>query len=202
MIKNIIFDLGDVFINLDHEQSKKEMQKLGFEEWNEVMLQTNMKYEKGQLSTVDFVNFYISKLKGQTKRDLMDSWNSIILDFPENRLEFLENISGDFRIFLLSNTNELHINYFKYKVGHHFYNRFVNCFEKIYYSFEINCRKPDLECFQLVLRENNLIPSQTLFIDDTLINIAVADELGIHTWHLQPKLQEVVDLFEFKYDLF
>jgi putative hydrolase of the HAD superfamily len=202
MIKNLIFDLGDVFIDLDRKRAEIEMQKIGVNIFSQEMIWINNNYEKGEMTSADFVNFYHSNFKGFSKEHLIATFNSILADFPLERLEFLESIVGDFRIFLLSNTNEIHIDFFKNRVGESFYNRFFQSFEKVYYSYEMNCRKPDAEIFEFVVKENNLKVTETLFVDDTLENIVTANQLGFNTWHIDPKKEQVVDLFSVKKNLF
>lgn len=202
MIKNIIFDLGDVFINLDHSKSKAELLKLGIKKFTDEMLGCNVSYEKGLMSTEEFLSYYKVIFSKLSNEQLIDSWNSILIDFPKYRLSFLEKIQNNYRIFLLSNTNELHIEYFKNQVGYDFYTRFVNCFEKIYYSHLIQHRKPENESFELIVNENGLKVAETLFIDDSLININGAKELGLKTWHLIPVKEDVVDMHAIKNNLF
>ena len=88
-----------------------------------------------------------------------------MLDFPEERLIYLENLakSKEYRLFLLSNTNEIHIDYVKEDMGMDRFNRFKNSFEVFYLSYEMKMRKPDEEIFEFVLSENNLKPQATLF---------------------------------------
>ena len=202
MVKNIIFDLGDVFIDLDHEKSKNELLNLAISQSTAEMIQINCRYEKGLISTLKFLEYYKGVFSNISEKQLVDAWNSILMDFPKHRLSFLENISKKYRLFLLSNTNELHIDYFRSQVGYDFYKRFVSCFGKLYYSHEINFRKPEKETFQLIVDENNLVFSETLFIDDQLENVESAKKLGIHTWHIDPAKEEVVELFTAKGDLF
>ncbi len=204
MIKNIIFDLGDVFVDLDHKKFKQQLHFLGLENITSNLTGYNQLYEKGLVSTEDFLNYYKDVLKsgGFSDEQLVRSWISILGDFPLHRLSFLENIPDKYRLFLLSNTNELHIDHVKKRFGIEFYNRFVNSFEKIYYSFEINLRKPDKETFQLIINENQLSYSFTLFIDDTFENIVTAEQLGIKTWHIDPEKEDISDLFNLKKDLF
>ena len=204
MIENIIFDLGDVFINLDHKKFQEELYNLGLKDVTSNMTGFNQLYEKGLVSTDDFKDYYkeILKTGGFTDEQLVRSWVSILGDFPLHRLEFLEKIPKKYRLFLLSNTNEMHIDFVQYHYGTDFYRRFVSCFEKIYYSYQIHLRKPDAEPFERIIKENNLSPSSTLFVDDTHENIIMADQLGINTWHLDPERNDVSELFEMKKELF
>lgn len=195
MIKNIIFDFGDVFINLDKEATYKELAKLGVTEITDEMMHQYFQYEMGLISTDAFVNYFHDKFNISTK-DLIRSWNAILLDFPIHRLEFLKELvaSKKYRLFLLSNTNELHISWIQNDWGMDLYNEFKNCFEQFYLSHEVKMRKPNSDIFEFVLNENNLVASETIFIDDTEENTIAAKELGISVWNNNPKQEDVVDL--------
>lgn len=196
MIKNIIFDFGDIFINLDKQGTYKALAKLGVSEVTQSMIQNYHNYEKGLMSTSDFVDFYESEF-GIKKQDLIDAWNAVLLDFPKRRLEFLQelNLQNKYRLFLLSNTNDLHIKWVENSVGNPFFNAFKNCFEQFYLSHEIHLRKPDSEIYEFVLHQNNLIAEETLFVDDLKENTDAASKLGIHVWNLDPQKDDVTELF-------
>lgn len=196
MIKNIIFDFGDIFINLDKEGLQNALQCLGIEEWNSELNGLNESFEKGECAE----EFFLSGIqKHTTKRNLEDikeSWCKILSDFPLHRLEFLELLKTNYRLFLLSNTDAIHIAHFKKTVGSAFYNQFYNCFENVYFSFEMGLRKPQPEIYLQVLAENHLIVSETLFVDDKKENTDAAAHLGIQVWNLQVGKEDVVDLFD------
>lgn len=199
MIKNIIFDFGDVFINLDKEATYKELAKLGVTEISEEMMQQYYQYEMGLISTDDFIDFFYNKFN-IPKEKLIYSWNAILLDFPKHRLDFLKKLAAtnDYRLFLLSNTNDMHISWIQNDWGEELYNEFKSYFEQFYLSHEINLRKPNTNIFEFVLSENNLQASETIFIDDTQENTKAAQELGIHVWNNCPKTEDVVDLLKRK----
>tara|TARA_R110001606_G_scaffold10161_8_gene43691 strand:- start:4506 stop:5117 length:612 start_codon:yes stop_codon:yes gene_type:complete len=195
MIKNIIFDFGDIFINLHKEATFIELTKLGVDKISEEMMAIAYQYEKGEISTNDFVNYFHDAFK-ISKEDLILAWNSILLDFPIHRLQFLKqlSVSKKYRLFLLSNTNKMHIKWIQNDWGEKRYNEFKNCFEQFYLSHEINMRKPNLAIFEFVMQENNLKASETFFIDDLKENTDAAKELGIQTWNLIPGKEDIVDL--------
>ena len=203
MIKNIIFDFGDIFINLDKEATYREMAKLGVSKITPKMIQVYQEYEKGLMETSDFINYFSSNFP-ILNNDLIFAWNAILLDFPENRLRFLQEIahSEKYRLFLLSNTNDLHIASVKKSVGIPFFTEFKNCFEQFYLSHEINLRKPDKEIYEFVLNLNQLIPEETLFVDDLKENTDAARSLGIHVWNLNPTIDNVTELFRKNSHLF
>ena len=196
MIKNIIFDFGDIFINLDKQATYKAMAALGVTKISNEMINVYHQYEKGLMTTENFIDFFYNKF-GTPKADLINAWNAILLDFPKNRLEFLKEISASkkYRLFLLSNTNDLHIKWILNSLGEKFYTEFKNCFEQFYLSHEINFRKPDSEIYKFVLNENNLVATETLFVDDLKENTDSARTLGIHVWNLIPEKEDVTELF-------
>jgi len=195
MIKNIIFDFGDIFINLDKEATYKEMVKLGVSKITDEMMEVYFQYEQGFMSTDEFLGFFHQKFEIK-KEDLRNAWNAILLDFPLHRLAFLKELvkSNKYRLFLLSNTNDMHISWIKNNWGMELYTEFKNCFEQFYLSHEIHFRKPNVAIYEFVLQENNLEASETIFIDDTKENTDAAKALGLKVWHLHPKEDDVVDL--------
>jgi putative hydrolase of the HAD superfamily len=203
MIKTLIFDFGDVFINLDKPAFEREFANLGFSEITEKMLQVTYKYEAGKISTNDILNHF-RDVYGLSSDDFIKAWNSIILDFPEYRLEFIEELrsSNNYNLILLSNTNDLHIDYVKETMGLERYERFKSCFNRFYLSHEIKFRKPNADIFEFVLNSNNLIPQECLFVDDIFENTQTAKSLDINVWNNDPNTEDVVDLLSIKKDLF
>ena len=203
MIKALIFDFGDVFINLDKQGAMNNALTLfDLETFENDMLQTNMKYEIGGISTTQFLEFYNSKFPETSKQDIIDAWNYIIKDFPKYRFEFLKNLkkNNDYKLILLSNTNAMHINYIKQNIV--FYEAFKSCFDAFYLSHEINLRKPNTDIFQFVIEQNNLNPETCLFIDDTKENTDTAKNLGFNIWNINEQKEDVVNVFDIKKNLF
>ena len=130
MIKTLIFDFGDVFINLDKAGAMKNALELfQMESLSEELVAINTLYEQGLLTTQEFLEFYQDNFSNLTEKEIIDAWNYILKDFPLNRLEFLQKLEKEkkFKLILLSNTNELHINWIKENVA--FYDTFKNCFD-------------------------------------------------------------------------
>lgn len=203
MIKTIIFDFGDVFINLDKEGAMKNALEL-FEinELSEELVAINALYEQGLMETTEFLDFYLNNFPKLSKKELIDAWNYIICDFPPKRLEFIQQLAKDkkYQLILLSNTNELHIDCIKKHIP--FYEDFKACFDKFYLSHQIMLRKPNTDIFNFVLNENKLKPEECLFIDDTKENTVTASKLGINVWNNDPKTEDILDLFTIKKELF
>jgi FMN phosphatase YigB (HAD superfamily) len=198
MINAIIFDFGDVFVNLDKQATQDGLKNLGMSEWNEDLNQLNLQYEVGAISGDKFLSGIQKHTDNASIDNIRKAWNTILGDFPLYRLEFLQMLSQKYRLFLLSNTDAIHIATFEKKVGASFYSDFYQCFEKVYFSFEIGMRKPNPEVYNLVLDQNALQAKQTLFIDDKKENTDAAAALGLQVWNLQVGEEDVVDLFEKK----
>jgi putative hydrolase of the HAD superfamily len=114
------------------------------------------------------------------------AWNAMLLDLPEERVHLLDSLKKKYRLFLLSNTNQIHYDAF-YAAIKTQYNRdiFADTFEKAYFSHEIKMRKPHEHTFEFVLHENRLLQAETLFIDDSIQHIQGAEKVGIHTFFLK-----------------
>tara|TARA_R110002051_G_scaffold127537_3_gene201174 strand:+ start:11746 stop:12354 length:609 start_codon:yes stop_codon:yes gene_type:complete len=196
MIKNIIFDFGDIFINLDKPAVFKEWSKFGFTKMTPEIDFLAKDYEKGNISSDKFIAELHSIFPTAGISKIKKAWNSILLDFPEYRLEFIEQLAKDktYRLFLLSNTNEIHIDHVIETMGEEKFQRFKNCFEKFYLSHEIKLRKPDAEIYEFVLSENNLLAEETFFVDDTKENTIAANVLGIQTWNLIVGNEDIINL--------
>tara|TARA_R110002049_G_scaffold138450_1_gene298531 strand:+ start:6409 stop:7020 length:612 start_codon:yes stop_codon:yes gene_type:complete len=203
MIKTIIFDFGNVFINLDIEGAIKNTHELlHINSFSDEMIAFNSFYEQGLITTEEFLAFYKENFPNLSNVELVAIWNYMLKDFPEHRLDFLNQLKGSskYKLILLSNTNELHINWVKEQIP--FYEDFKNCFDAFYLSHEIHLRKPDAAIFEFVLNENNVIASECLFIDDNKDNIETANTLNFKTWHINPETEDISNLFKTKSSIF
>jgi putative hydrolase of the HAD superfamily len=198
MITTILFDFGDVFINLEKEASKEAFKKLGLTGSNEELLEKNDLFEKGKISEDEFLNTFLKYIPNGSLVEIKAAWNVVIGEFPLYRLEFLQLLSQKYRLFLLTNTDSIHITFFEESVGMSFYTDFYRCFEKVFYSYEMGMRKPQPEIYKTILNQYELNPKNVLFVDDKKENTDAASELGIHIWNLQVGQEDVVDLFSKK----
>lgn len=198
MIKNLLFDFGDVFIDLDKGATLRMLSEKGLTGIRPEMYPVIYDYEKGKVSTEEFLRKGMEYLPEIRRDDLITAWNAIILDFPQHRLDFIADLAlkGSYRLFLFSNTNSLHLEKVIERMGSTRYSKFKSCFEGFYLSHEVGMRKPDPEAFEMVLYKNHLVPGETFFVDDTLEHIQSAGRLGLHTWHLQAGKEEVTELFK------
>lgn len=196
MIKNIIFDFGDVLINLDKPATATAMMKYGFQGITPTLDSLFKDYEKGLMDSPSFLGEVSGLFPDVGMEQLTSAWNAILLDFPEHRLEFLENLAqeNEYRLFLLSNTNHLHMECVREQMGMKRFNRFKNAFEVFYLSYEMGMRKPDAEIFEFVLEENHLAATETLFVDDVKENTDAAALLGINVWNLRVGQEDITQL--------
>ncbi len=199
MINTIIFDFGDIFINLEKEKQIEAFRKLGLPGPNEELIAQNDLFEKGQITELEFLESFLKFIPNASLEQIREAWNTIIGDFPLYRLEFLEKISGKYRLFLLTNTDEIHISRFEHNVGMSFYTDFYKCFEKVFYSYEMGMRKPEPAIFTHIINKYDLSPKRTLFVDDKKNNTDAAAALGLHVWNLKVGEEDVVDLFQQKH---
>lgn len=189
-IRNIILDLGGVIINLDQQKpfaAFKQLFAANYAEIEAAFVQNNLfnEFEIGKVSADEFVLFFLNYNPTINVNSIKKIWNSMLLDIPKERIELIRKLTLNYNIFLLSNTNEIHLEHINnclfdvYKIT-----SINSMFKKAYFSNEIGLRKPNPKIFKLVLEENNLIASETLFVDDSIEHIKTAQKLGLHTKHL------------------
>lgn len=193
-IKNIIFDLGGILINIDFHIAAESFKKLGVADFQGFFRQDHVStlfsdLETGKISPTTFYEQFISEMGINISYDeLVSAWNSLLLDFPVERIQWLKELRNKYNLYLFSNTNQIHYDAFtksfKELTGEDFNSYFI----KAYYSHEIKLRKPFTEGFELILREQGLEPSETLFIDDTLANVETARSLGMEAIHIKPPM--------------
>lgn len=190
-IKNIIFDLGGVILNINYQLTIDAFKKLGFHNFDDFYTQKKQSslfnnFETGKISVPDFYKYIKANCpKKINTNEIKAAWNAMLLDLPLNRLVFLEKINKRHQLYLLSNTNEVHITEFKNIINKNVgYDRFAAAFKECYYSSEIGLRKPNESCFRYVLEENKLLANETLFIDDSIQHIKGASSIGIKSYLL------------------
>ncbi len=188
--KNIIFDFGGVIIDIDYHLTIEAFKKLGienFEEQYSKLKQSDLfdEFERGIITSKEFRDRIrnISKLP-LTDKQIDDAWNAILIDLPEENIDFLGTLKNNYNLFLLSNTNEIHELAFTEMIQKKFgENVLKKVFDKIYFSHHIHMRKPDPEIFNYVLRENNLVAAETLFVDDSPQHVESAKQVGLQTFY-------------------
>lgn len=191
-IKNIIFDLGGIFIEIDFEKTKVAFGELGISNFDYFFTQHSAsdlfkKLETGDYTPAQFYEAFRKETGTQiTDQQIRNAWNAMLGHFPIERIQWLSEIKKHYRIFLFSNTNIIHYDAFQQIYKQTSSNQqFDDFFIKAYYSHELGARKPNPEAFSKLLALENLGASDTLFIDDTPSNIEGAQKIGLNTILLQ-----------------
>ena len=198
-VKAIIFDLGAVILNINYQNTIDGFEKLGVKNTTSFYskkTQTHLfnQIETGKISQKEFLLQLQKETSDASIQQVKNAWNAMLLDLPEERIKLLKSLNQNYAIFLLSNTNALHICEFKKKLGDNEYTEFYNLFDKVYYSHKIGFRKPQAEAFTIILNQNKLAAHEVLFIDDSPQHIEGAKKLGIQAYHLKDE-EEVTTLF-------
>jgi epoxide hydrolase-like predicted phosphatase len=189
--KNIIFDLGGVILNLSIPATFKAFANASGKSVEDIIPHFTssefLDYEKGLITDDEFRNKVRHKLQKELSDEAIDQcWNAMLGDIPNDRIQLLQRLNKTHRTFLLSNTNEIHLKHFlKINQESTGEENLDSYFHKTYYSHRLKMRKPDAEIFQYVLKENNLVAEETLFLDDNLSNLAGAASTGIKTFHVR-----------------
>ena len=189
-IKNIIFDLGGIFLNIDFSKTEKAFADLGVQ-FNDFYSQHHASelfelLETGKVSPEEFHDSFVEETGLHLSyEELKNAWTALLVDFPIERLQWLQEIGKRYKIFLFSNTNKIHYDVFTEMFHEQTgFKDFNKLFVKTYYSHEMGLRKPYPESYLYILNEQQLRPEETLFIDDTLKNIEGAKQVGLQTIHL------------------
>ena len=189
-IKNIIFDYGNVIFTIDFKRTQAAFEALGITNVKDFYAHKGHheifdQVEKGEITAAEFRDGIrkVSNHPELTDQQIDDTWNSLLIGVPKGNHELLLSLKGKYRTFLLSNINEIHLDYINNYLKKEF-NLDGNdgFFEKIYYSHLVKKRKPNKEIFEQVLSENNLNPNETLFIDDSPQHLKTATDMGIQTY--------------------
>lgn len=195
-IKTVIFDLGGVLFDIDYKHTQQAFQQLGSNaDFSEVYSQQKQAgifddFEKGNISPEQFRSGLRKWLPETITDQQIDSaWNALLIGFPKEKVELLEGLKGRYNLYLLSNTNEIHLPVVLDMIDNaHSPGQLGKLFIKEYYSCRMGLRKPEKTIYEKVLLENNLEPSTTLFIDDIQQNIEGAESAGIQTLHCTAEL--------------
>lgn len=193
-IKNIIFDLGGVIFDVDYNLTLQKFRGFGTENFDHIYTQLKQTslfdgFEIGEISANDFYE----RLRNELNSNISDekiklAWNAMLLGLPKERLDLVEKLSKKYRVFLLSNTNEIHLPEVKKIIFDSLrINDFDSFFENTYYSHLIGKRKPNADIFEFVLRENNLKKEETIFADDTPQHIEGAKKINLPTIFITKK---------------
>jgi HAD superfamily hydrolase (TIGR01509 family) len=197
--KTIIFDLGAVILNINYQNTIDEFTKLGVNNaatFYSKKVQTNLfnQIETGMISSNEFLKALQKETKNANINQVEKAWNAMLLDLPEERVQLIKKLKNNHPIYLLSNTNAIHIDAFKKQLGNKKWLSFCKLFDKMYLSHELGLRKPDVKIFEYILKEQKLKAEEVFFIDDSPQHIASAKKIGIHCHHLLDD-ENIITLF-------
>ena len=191
-IKNIIFDFGNVLLNIDPALSAMAFTKLGIKDgvdfWGSRSSSDMLiGLEKGTITPDEFRKGALEMLvPGISKQQVDEAWNALLLDLPPKRIEKLNELKSKYRLFLLSNSNQIHYECYMSRFEKEFGFSLNTLFEKLWFSHQVGMVKPNQGIFRFVLNDARLTPSETLFIDDTLVHVEAARSIGLQAFHLKP----------------
>ena len=197
-IKNILFDLGGVLYHIDYGITIKAFEKLGIKNFHNHFSQQQQnnlfdQLETGKISNTDFIKEMKVLLPNCTKEEIINAWNGLLIGIPKENIQLLKDLSKQYRLFLLSNSNLIHINQIN-KLLYEDYNlkSLDPLFDKIYLSHQIGMRKPNRETFEWVLKDAGILAHETLFIEDSIQHIKGANKVGIRTqlWNSNEPFKE------------
>jgi glucose-1-phosphatase len=192
-VKNIIFDLGGVLIDIDYMAPVHAFAALGISGFEAMYSQAAAnplfeQLEMGKISNIEFLNT-MAALGNEplSHQQVTAAWNSIILHFRQQSMIFLDELRQHYNIYLLSNTNNIHLEYIHTVLQRDTQRQHLDdYFTKAWYSCKVGLRKPERDMYEFVLQDGALKPDETLFIDDSAQNIAAAAHVGIKTHLLLP----------------
>jgi putative hydrolase of the HAD superfamily len=200
-IKNIILDLGGVLLNIDYYKTIEAFKDLGIPNFEELFTQAKQehlfdKYESGLINSNDFLEGLKKKLPSTiSELDIKTAWNAMLLNFPDDRLDYLIQLKQKYNTALLSNTNPIHLERFHKIINqNNGINSLEDHFDKVYFSSDMGKRKPSPEIFLEVCIKQGYKPSETLFIDDTEQHVQGAKRAGLQAAHLDIRNQDVIQL--------
>ena len=188
-IKNIVFDLGGVLVDLDFKAAINGLQKAGFANVKEQLQAFDrdgifQKFELGEMTAEEFRTAIRENSSVELTDEEVDAlWNAMLLEVPREKLELILHLRGKYMVYLLSNTNSIHWDYVCKNAFNYRGFRVNDYFEETFLSYEMHLAKPDKAIFEKVLQDANLLPEETLFIDDSEANCKAAEEVGIHAHH-------------------
>ncbi len=202
-VKNLIFDLGNVIINIDlplamqafGELASKDAERLKTNFWSADFF---LAHETGHCTDADFRKNICKLLEKDLPDHELDlAWNALLLDIPAERIELLQQLRGEYKLYLLSNTNAIHIEAVNRQLKEKFgLDSLHELFDKVYYSYEVGHRKPNAEIYSYVLADANLKAEESIFFDDSQANLKSAEQIGIQTVWIQPGQFTITDYFQ------
>lgn len=204
-IDAIVFDLGGVILDLDIDRTYRAFAELGNMTRDGVRNLANQEffklYETGAIDDPTFRAHLREELEFKGPEEILDeAWNAMLGPIAKSKFELLELLSFKYRLFLMSNTNEIHMKRILRIADHISPEKgFYKYFDQVFLSNEVGERKPNAAFYEHLMANAGLIPNKTFFIDDLQENIGTAKSLGWKGHHLQPD-ESIVELLKMPYE--
>ena len=193
VMKAVIFDLGGIFIDIDYNATSKSFVNAGFVNFDEVYSQSKQEpfvdaFERGKLSNETFRKKMLQHSPApMTSKDFDKAWNAMLGAIRVDKLEMVAKYRGTYDFFLYSNTNDIHLSVFEQWIDKD-YPEFNSLFESVYYSCEFGYNKPYEDGFLEIIKRNNLVANETVFVDDTIRHVETARSIGLKGIHVPSNL--------------
>lgn len=189
-IKNILFDLGGVLLDIDYLKTVEAFRKLGLENpekafTKEIQAELFQKFERGKMNEDEFLGILNEHMPKANASEITNAWNALLGELPEERYHFVRSLKDKYMLGVLSNTNSIHEKEFVKIIDHAVgWRNFENLFQGLGYSHALGERKPNPEVFSMCLDNLGFKPNETLFIDDTPEHVEGAKKAGLRAIHL------------------
>jgi glucose-1-phosphatase len=186
-VKNVILDLGGVLLDIEPDKTISAFKRICNPEvvnqfCEEETPEVVVAMEKGLWDKKQFLQFFQSRCKPSViEEEIVDSWCAMIQEFPHERVEMVKQLSRNYNVYLLSNTNVLHVKYFEKEFKNRYHFSLHKLFTKHYYSSDIGFRKPEKECYEYVLKDAGILASETIMVDDREDNCLAAEMAGMQS---------------------
>jgi putative hydrolase of the HAD superfamily len=190
-VKALLFDLGGVIVDLDYKKTANAFENIGLQNAEKAYSQFNQTdlfnlFETGHISSEEFLAEIQNEITNQVNlSEITKAWNSMIIGFQHSKLEKIKKLSEQVPCYLLSNTNEIHLNYIEHLLQEMGFKHFLNIFESCYFSHQIGKRKPHKETFEWVLNQMNYDAQDVLFIEDSPQHIEGAKSAKLNTFYFK-----------------
>jgi putative hydrolase of the HAD superfamily len=185
-IRNIIFDLGGVIMNIDFNRTFTAFEVIGLRHAEEKFQDPDinrlcMDFETGLYCSMEMRRKFREITGFKCNDEQFDkAWNALLIDYPPERIARIREVAGKYKTFLLSNTNPIHARHFNGELKRHFgIESLDHLFDKAWYSHNLGYRKPDERIFEKVMKISRLRPEETLFLDDSALNVKAAQSVGM-----------------------
>ncbi len=189
---NLLFDFGGVLYDIDYAATERAFRALGIEHFEEKFSKQKQSQlfdwlETGKIESDEFLERMQSLCPaGTTTEQVLNAWNAMLIGLSAEKVRLIESLQGTYRLFLLSNTNRIHAQFFEAQIERQLgLSKFKSLFEKVYYSHEIGQRKPHASVFEWVVEQNGLKAEETLFIDDSPQHLEGAKQAGLQVLQVQ-----------------